>query len=247
MQADAAAATATAAAPPPAATAAAAPSKAPGGHGASKSEAKTAQGTTSMSGSSQQAGRGKSSTGAATTAASEGVRVLEGWRALDTLCRLHVLRAHGAVRSSNKQRSREVSEPLSVHGAQPLSTDAVCCAHCSWTIVATPAHLCTSCDLCVHLLYVPLRHAGAEAAGPIVVWQQVLQQDDLGTAKISAPALTESSRTAGQALESVGCVAFAPRALPMHPVSHIRLALTEAQHLQEQPAGSCVYKVVLHG
>jgi hypothetical protein len=40
---------------------------------------------------------------------------------------------------------------------------------------------------------------------------------------------------------------FAPPAPLMHPVSHIRLALTEAQHVQQQPAGSCFYKVVLHG
>jgi hypothetical protein len=81
-----------------------------------------------------------------------------------------------------------------------------------------------------------------------VEWKQVLQQADLGTARVCAPALVEgSSRAAGQSAEVTGVVAFAPPAPLMHLASHVRLALTEAQQLQQQPAGDCAFKLVLHG
>lgn len=92
-------------------------------------------------------------------------------------------------------------------------------------------------------------NAGAELSGQAVEWQQVLQQTDLGTARVCAPALVEgSSMAAGQASEVTGVVAFAPPAPLMHPASHVRLALTDAQQLQQQqqPAGGCAYKLILH-
>lgn len=79
----------------------------------------------------------------------------------------------------------------------------------------------------------------------------MLQQADLGTARVCAPALVEeSSRVAGQMSEVTGAVDFAPPAPLLHPASHVRLALTAAQQLQQQqqqPASGCAFKLILHG
>lgn len=84
------------------------------------------------------------------------------------------------------------------------------------------------------------------AAAPVLTWQQVLRQEDIGSARVCTPTLAEGSILTAQAAEAAGSVVFAPPAPLMHPVTHIRLALKDAQQLQQQSVGSCSYKVVLH-
>jgi hypothetical protein len=86
----------------------------------------------------------------------------------------------------------------------------------------------------------------AVAATPVPTWQQLFKQEDIGSARVSTPTLVEGSISTAQAAEAAGSVVFAPPAPLMHPVTYIRLALKEAQQLQQQSAGSCSYKVVLH-
>lgn len=89
--------------------------------------------------------------------------------------------------------------------------------------------------------------AGAESGVPLVTWQQVPKYEELGSCRVCAPALVEGTGSAaGQPLEAAGSAAFIPAAPLLHPVTHIRLALEEAQHLQQQSTGSCAFRVVLH-
>jgi hypothetical protein len=73
-----------------------------------------------------------------------------------------------------------------------------------------------------------------------------MQQEDLGTARVKAPAVVEGRGSAGQPVEAAGAVSFCPPAPLLHPVSRIRLALTEAQQLQQQVPGTCAFKITLH-
>lgn len=97
-------------------------------------------------------------------------------------------------------------------------------------------HRCC-CPPCVHVAH----------EAPAVTWTQVLRQEELGTARVCAAALVEGRSAAGQPVEAAGRACFVPPAPLMHPVSNIRLALAEAQQLQQQvQPGSCAYRIVLH-
>ena len=92
-----------------------------------------------------------------------------------------------------------------------------------------------------HLLLLPPLCAAHEA--PAVSWTQVVRQEELGTARVCAAALVEGRSAAGQPMEAAGRACFVPPAPLMHPVSNIRLALAEAQHMQQQvQPGSCAYR-----
>lgn len=121
---------------------------------------------------------------------------------------------------------------------------------------------------------VPDTSATASATTPLAAiptWTQVLQQQALGTARVAAASLLEEAAAAAGAsgggavsvvtatdstctpttqqqlvLEAAGSAQFVAPAPLLHPVTHIRLGLQEAQ-LQRQAAGSCAYRLVLGG
>lgn len=74
-----------------------------------------------------------------------------------------------------------------------------------------------------------------------------MKQNVVATTRLAVPALVESAAArAGMRAAADGVAIFRPEAPLLHPVTHVRLSLSDARAMQQPAVAQCAYAVALH-
>lgn len=72
-----------------------------------------------------------------------------------------------------------------------------------------------------------------------------MQQEQIGSARVSGPIIVECGDAGGADVVARGSAVFYPDAPLLDPLTHVRLSLVDAQQQLKAAAGSCSYLLSL--